>query len=70
MNIQTVTNSHGRTSAVLIPFTEWESIQNKILKLEQEQKILLGIQDAMYEVKSIIAGKKKGKSFESFLNEI
>ncbi|MEY2828583.1 MAG: hypothetical protein RIQ33_441 [Bacteroidota bacterium] len=70
MNIQTVTNALGRKSAVLIPFKEWESIQNKISKLEHEQKVLLGIKDAMNEVKSIISGKKKGKSLASFLNEI
>jgi PHD/YefM family antitoxin component YafN of YafNO toxin-antitoxin module len=70
MNIQIATNNQGKRSAVIIPFREWELLQNKINKLETEQRILLGINDAMQEVKAIIKGKKKAKTLQSFLNEL
>ena len=70
MNIQIATNHQGKRSAVIIPFRDWEALQNKINKLETEQRILLGINDAMQEVKAIIKGKKKAKTLQSFLNEL
>jgi PHD/YefM family antitoxin component YafN of YafNO toxin-antitoxin module len=70
MNIQIATNNQGKRSAVIIPFREWELLQSKINKLETEQRILLGINDAMQEVKAIIKGKKNAKTLQSFLNEL
>jgi hypothetical protein len=70
INFQIATDNKGKKSSVIMPYRDWELLQNKIAKLESEQKILLGLKDAMLEVKQIIKGKKKAKSLESFLNEI
>lgn len=58
MEIQYITDTKGHKKNVVIPYKEWE----KLMKEMRKQRVLLGLKEAVYEVKTMIAGKKKMKT--------
>ncbi|MEO5570336.1 MAG: hypothetical protein ABIT08_07225 [Bacteroidia bacterium] len=63
-----VTDSHGNLKDVVIPVQQWKKFQSDYEKMKKKVEILLGIKDAMNEVRLIQSGKKKGKSLRKFLD--
>ena len=57
MDIQVVTNEKGIKTAVLIPFSEWETIQKRLNTLQLYDEFESSIKD----IKDDIAGKGKTK---------
>ncbi|MEK7264213.1 MAG: hypothetical protein AAB071_06840 [Bacteroidota bacterium] len=69
MNVQVVTNTSGKKTAVLIPYEVWENFQTKFQKIQNKLKVMEGIRGGISEIKK---AKKEGKqlqSLEDFLNE-
>ena len=64
--MQYLVNDRGRNTAVVVPIREYNELQQSKRKL----RILLGINNALEEVKDVKAGKRKeGRTLEDFLNE-
>lgn len=64
--MQYLVNDRGRNTAVVVPIREYNELQQSKRKLQ----ILLGINNALEEVKDVKAGKRKeGRTLEDFLNE-
>ncbi len=59
-----------RRKVVVMSEKEWRRFQSEHEKLKKKLEILLGIQDAMKEVKEIQSGRRKPKSFEALLDEL
>lgn len=69
LHIEYLTDSKGKTKSVVIPQKEWEAFNREVNKLKNKLAILLGIREAMNEVRTIREGKKKGKTLRQLLNE-
>ncbi len=64
--MQYLVNDRGRNTAVVVPIREYNELQQSKRKLQ----ILLGINNALKEVKDVKTGKRKeGRTLEDFLNE-
>lgn len=64
--MQYLVNDRGRNTAVVVPIREYNELQQSKRKLQ----ILLGINNALKEVKDVKTGKcKEGRTLEDFLNE-
>ncbi|MBI4689341.1 MAG: hypothetical protein HY754_03600 [Nitrospirae bacterium] len=66
MQIQYLTDKKGHKTNVVIPFKEWEHLMREM----QKQRVLLGLKEAVSEVKAMLAGKKKMKTIEELSNEL
>ncbi len=66
MQIQYITDKKGHKTNVVIPYKEWEHLMKEI----QKQRVLLGLKEAVSEVKSMIVGKKKMKTIDELFNEL
>ena len=66
MQIQYITDKKGHKTNVVIPYKEWEHLMKEM----QKQRVLLGLKDAVSEVKSMIVGKKKMKTIDELFNEL
>ena len=69
LHLEYITDAKGRHKAVVIPAKEWDEYQAENERLKNKLGVLLGIQNAMKEVKEIQKGKKKGKTLLEFLDE-
>jgi len=68
-SVQYIVDNHGNKISVVLPFTEWENINQKYQKLLNKIEILNGIKDSILEIKK---AKKKGTKLQSLtelLNE-
>lgn len=64
--MQYLVNDKGTNTAVIAPLKEYKELQESKRKLQ----ILLGIDNALQEVKDVKAGKRKeGRTLEEFLDE-
>ena len=64
--MQYLVNNRGKNTAVFVPIKEYNELQESKRKLH----ILLGINNALQEVKDVKTGKRKeGRTLEDFLNE-
>jgi hypothetical protein len=64
--MQYLVNDKGTNTAVIVPLKEYKELQESKRKLQ----ILLGIDNALQEVKDVKAGKRKeGRTLEEFLDE-
>lgn len=73
MSFQYITNISGIKNAVLVPFNDWEKIQedlDELTRLRDKKAFFEGLKDAFKEVKLIKEGKKKPNSFDELLNEL
>ena len=66
MQIQYITDKKGHKTNVVIPYKEWEHLMKEM----QKQKILLGLKDAVSEVKAMLTGKEKMKTIDNLINEL
>ncbi len=70
LHIDYITDQKGNPKSVIISNKEWMRLCSELEKTKTKLNILLGIQDAMNEVKMIQKGKKKAKTLSDFLNEL
>lgn len=66
MQVQYITDKKGHKTNVVIPFKEWEHLMKEM----QKQRVLLGLKEAVSEVKTMLAGKKKIKTIEDIIDEL
>ncbi len=66
MQVQYITDKKGHKTNVVIPYKEWE----RLMKEMQKQKALLGLKEAVSDVKAMLAGKKKMRTIEELINEL
>ncbi|MBI4688514.1 MAG: hypothetical protein HY756_12210 [Nitrospirae bacterium] len=66
MEIQYITDRKGHKKNVVVPYKEWEKLMMEIKK----QRMLLGLKDAVSEVKAMISGTKKMKTIDELINEL
>ena len=66
MQIQYITDKKGHKTNVVIPFKDWEHLMKEM----QKQRVLLDLKEAVSEVKTMLAGKKKMKTIEELINEL
>ncbi len=69
MNINYITDSYGKQSAVIIPIDDWKLINDKLIKIQNKLKILTGLKEAVDEVRQAQEGKIELQSFKDFLDE-
>lgn len=73
MNLQYITDTKGRKTAVQLPVKDWEKIQKDLeeLNLYRDKKVFFsGLKDAFAQVKEIEAGNIKGTTLNEFLHEL
>lgn len=73
MNLQYITDTKGRKSAVLLPMEEWEQIEKDLgeLKRLRNKKIFMTeLAEAVEEMKLIKEGKMEARNAEEFFNEL
>ena len=66
MQVQYITDKKGHKTNVVIPYKEWEHL----IKEMQKQRVLLGLKEAVSDVKAMLAGKRKMKTIDELLNEL
>ena len=66
--IQYLNDSNGKTSAVQLPFTDWERLLNTIKKYEHTLKIKSDLAEAFDEIKRMQKGKIKIGVWEKATN--
>jgi len=66
MQVQYITDKKGHKTNVVIPYKEWEYLMKEM----QKQRILLGLKEAVSDVKAMLVGKRKMKTIEELLNEL
>jgi len=70
LHLEYITDKRGKAKSVIIPRKEWDFLQNDYIRLKNKLAVLLGLSEAMREVRDIQSGKKKAKSLSAFLNEL
>ena len=78
MSIQYLINNKGKTTAVMLPIKEWQTIQKQLNNaLDEEEykeltkeEILENIRQGLKEVKLIEEGKLKSRPAKDFINEL
>lgn len=66
MNVQLVSDTKGKITAVQVPLKEWKNIEKKLEAFDVAESIKIGYS----EMKLIEKGTLKAKTFEDFLNEL
>ena len=66
MEIQYITDQKGHKTNVVVPYKDWEQLMKEI----QKQRVLLGLKEAVTEVKVFMEGKKKAKTFKELIDEL
>lgn len=64
------TEIRDRRKVVVLSERDWKKFQSEHQKLKKKLEILVGIQDAMKEVREIQSGKRKPRSFDALLDEL
>jgi hypothetical protein len=73
MNLQYITDTKGRKSAVQLPLKDWEQIQKDLEELDRlrNKKLFLAeLTEAVEEMKLIMEGKMLARNAEDFINEL
>ena len=68
-SVQFVIDNKGHKKSVIVPYKEWEELNQKYEKLNNKVQILTGIQDALKEVDQAKKTGKKLPTLTDFLNE-
>jgi hypothetical protein len=66
MNVQLVSNTKGKVTAVQIPVKEWKELEKKLAAFNIAESIKTGYNEML----QIENGQLEAKSFEQFLNEL
>ena len=67
--IQVYTDDEGNKSSVIIPYSDWTSLQSRVKLLEKKLKVFASIRDGKREVVHARKTGKKLQSLSSFINE-
>jgi len=67
--IQFIIDNEGHKKSVIVPFKQWEDLNQQYEKLSAKVQILTGIQEAMKEVENARKTGKKLQTLTDFLNE-
>jgi hypothetical protein len=77
MSLQIIQGGNGKPTGVFIPMNDWEIMKEEYQNLQAweepeptKAEILVGIKEAVEEVKLIKAGKIKAKSLKELLDEL
>ncbi len=76
MILQYITDDSGQKNAVLLPIKEWENLQKELKELQilrqykEKYLFLVGLKEAIDEVKLHSEGKIKLQTAKGFLNEL
>ncbi len=68
-SIQFIIDNDGHKKSVIVPFKQWEELNQRYEKLTNKVRIMTGIQKAQEEVTDAQKTGKKLKSLTDFLNE-
>ena len=68
-SIQYIIDNDGHKKSVIIPFKQWEEMNQRYEKLNNKVQILTGITEAVNEVKQAHRAGKKLQTLKDFLNE-
>ena len=66
MNVQFVSNSKGKVTAVQLPLKEWQDVERKL----EAYNIASSIRTGFKEMQQIENGEIKAKSLDQFLDEL
>lgn len=67
--IQFIIDNEGHKKSVIVPFKQWEELNQRYEKLNNKVQILTGIQDAIKEVDHARKTGRKLPTLTDFLNE-
>jgi PHD/YefM family antitoxin component YafN of YafNO toxin-antitoxin module len=73
MDLQYITDSKGKKSAVQLPLKDWEQIKKDLDELERlrnKKQFMTELAEAVEELKLIKEGKTQARKAEDFLNEL
>ncbi len=73
MEIQYITDKKGHKNAVQLPMNDWLKIQKELKELEKlrdKKAFLIGLREAVEEIKLAKQGKIKLQSAKDFLDEL
>jgi hypothetical protein len=73
MNLQYITDTKGRKSAVQLTLKDWEQIQKDLEELDRlrNKKLFMAeLAEAVEEMKLILEGKKQARNADDFINEL
>jgi hypothetical protein len=70
LHLEYLTDESGKQKSVVIPQKEWNFFQTDYQKTKKKLEILLGIQNAMREVREIQSGKRKARTLKSVMQEM
>ncbi|MBM4166871.1 MAG: hypothetical protein FJ218_08170 [Ignavibacteria bacterium] len=70
LHLEYLIDEKGKQKSVVIPQKEWNYFQTDYHKTKKKLEVLLGIQEALREVKEIQSGKKKAKTLQEVLDEL
>ncbi len=67
--LQYIVDNSGNKVSVIVPFTDWEKLNNQYQKLLNKLNVLQGIKDSIIEIKTSKKNAKELQSLSDFLNE-
>ncbi len=67
--IQFIIDNEGHKKSVIVPYKQWEELNQRYEKLNNKVQVLTGIQEAMKEVAQARKTGKKLQTLTDFLNE-
>lgn len=70
IKLEYIKDKKGRRKRVVIPVKQWEAFETDYIRTKNKLRVLMGIRDALREVKDIENGKKGGKTLEELIGEL
>ncbi len=67
--LQYIVDNSGNKVSVIVPYTDWEKLNNQYQKLLNKLDVLQGIKDSIIEIKASKKNAKELQSLSDFLNE-
>lgn len=67
--IQFIIDNEGHKKSVIVPYKQWEELNQRYKKLHNKVQILTGIQEALKEVANSRKTGKQLQSLSDFLDE-
>ncbi|WP_161890553.1 hypothetical protein [Pontibacter russatus] len=67
--IQFIVDHEGRKKSVIVPFKQWEELNQRYERLNNKFQILTGIKEAMTEVEHARKAGKELQTLTDFLDE-
>ena len=67
--MQYIVDKRGVKTSVIVPYDEWEKVNEDYIKLQNKLKVFLAIQEGLVELKTARKHGKKLQTLSDFLNE-